>query len=199
MEVTLFSPLYPMEHVATNSLLETISSCVLHCGLKKVFNKKTSLIYWVFISNFIASFYTKAPENQISFYAISSILLATLSTLKTFNSAFAIISCDSVMNFPQQDLRSHSLKARWGSFCTSHWLGQLLATVTGNPSMCRLVEVFEASPAPAMRRFPIPALKEQTSRLPRFKKRVWVWVCHQWPNDFSENSSCGGRWKLISP
>lgn len=79
--------------------LETISSCVLHCRLKKVFNKKTSLIYWVFISNYIASFYTKAPENQISFYVISSILLATLTTLKAFNSAFTIILCDSVMNF----------------------------------------------------------------------------------------------------
>lgn len=152
--------------------LETISSCALHCGLKKVSNKKTSLIYLVFISKFIASFHTKAPENQISFYVISSILLATLTTLKTFNSAFAIISFDSVTNFPLQDLRSHSLKPRCGSLSISHGLGQLLATITGNPLMCRLVEVFEASPAPAMRRFPIPALKEQISRLPRFQKRV---------------------------
>lgn len=152
--------------------LETISSCALHCGLKKVSNKKTSLIYLVFISKFIASFHTKAPENQISFYVISSILLATLTTLKTFNSAFAIISFDSVTNFPLQDLRSHSLKPRCGSLSISHGLGQLLATITGNPLMCRLVEVFEASPAPAMRRFPIPAVKEQTSRLPRFQKRV---------------------------
>ena len=66
---------------------------------KKNSNKKISLIYWVFISNYIASFYTKAPQNEMCFYVISFVLLAALITLKTTSGALIIVWYKSATEF----------------------------------------------------------------------------------------------------
>lgn len=106
-------------------------------------------------------------------------LVSCFDNLKTIKGVLIIVSYNSATDFSRAGSEILQLVGQVQLFTSSHPGRAVTSWHPWEPVNAQTRSgVCTVSMAPAARRFPIPAVKEQSRSFTRSNHRVWVWVCH---------------------